>query len=478
MVAQLTSCIGGVWRAGRSEHHRHTPADPAVALTPVSQADATLAAEAVDAAAAAQREWAACGAVARGESLRAVAGILEARNDQIARELSREEGKTLGESRKEVELAASIFRYYAAQTLDAEGEMYPSRQSRTLLFTRRQPLGVVSVITPWNFPILIPAWKIAPALAFGNTVVWKPADLVPHTAVHLTEAIVDAGVPDGVLNLVLGRGSEVGKALTTHPQVRAVSFTGSNAVGRGILVDASIAGKKAQLELGGKNPAIVLADAPLDTAVEQIAASAFGGTGQKCTATSRVIVERPVVSEFVDRLVARAETWRAGDPFDPQSTMGPVASAHQLDTVLGFLTQAHRDGAKAVVGGERLPGEGYFVPPTVFVDVTPDQPIVREEIFGPVAAVLPAESYEEALALANDSPYGLSASLYTQDLSRAARFVDDIHAGIVKVNQGTSGVEIHVPFGGTKGSGFGPREQGKAARDFFTESKTAYIGYA
>jgi alpha-ketoglutaric semialdehyde dehydrogenase len=337
------------------------------------------------------------------------------------------------------------------------------------------------VITSWNFPILIPAWKLAPALAFGNAVVWKPAELVPQTAIHLVNALLDAGVPDGVLNLVLGRGSQVGDALTTHPLVRAVSFTGSNAVGRRILVDASASGKKLQLELGGKNPAIVLADASLDAAVEQVSASAFGGTGQKCTATSRVIVERSIFSEFVDRLSAKAQSWRAGDPLDPQTTIGPVASAGQLDTVLGYLKQAHRDGAKATVGGERLGGDlsaGYFVPPTVFVDVEPQQPIAREEIFGPVAAVIPADSYADAIELANDSAYGLSASLFTQDLSRAARFVDDIHAGIVKVNQGTSGVEIHVPFGGVKDSGYGPREQGKAARDFFTESKTAYIGYA
>lgn len=477
---ELGSYIGGRWREGLAEGPDVNPADPAEVVAVVLLADTVLARDAVEAAADALQEWRGLGAAARGEVLRRGADILEQRAPQIGHDLTREEGKTLAEGIREVQAAAKIFRYYAGQTLDPDGETYPSQNSDVLLFTRRGPVGVVSVITPWNFPISIPAWKIAPALAFGNTVVWKPADLVPLTAVHLTQALIDAGLPEGVLNLVLGKGSEVGDVLTGHPLVNAISFTGSNAVGRRIQTRAGAESKKVQLELGGKNPAIVLADAALDRAVKEVASAAFAGTGQKCTATSRVIVERSVAAEFAGLLGAEADALRLGDPLDPETNLGPVSSAGQLQTVLGYLEGAESDGARIVAGGGRADAslsDGYFVRPTVLVDVDPRHAVAREEIFGPVAVVLAADSYEEAVSLANDTPYGLSASLFTTDLSKALRFSEDSHTGIVKVNQGTSGVEVHVPFGGMKDSGFGQREQGKAAREFFTESKTIYIGF-
>jgi acyl-CoA reductase-like NAD-dependent aldehyde dehydrogenase len=473
---ELSSYIGGAWHPGASTAADTNPADPGDHVASVSLADATTAAEGVRAARAAFAAWRAMGAAPRGEILRRAADLLDERAREIGRDLTREEGKTLTESVRETRLAASICRYFAGQALEPDGETYPSHQAGLLLFTRHRPVGVVSVITPWNFPIVIAAWKIAPALAFGNTVVWKPAETVPLTAVHLLTAFTDAGLPDGALNLVLGKGSQVGDTLTGHDEIDAVTFTGSNAVGRGIQARAAAKGKPVQLELGGKNPAIVLADADLALAAEQVSLSAFSGTGQKCTATSRIIVERPVLAEFVDRLTKQAEAWRIGDPLDPATTLGPLSSDAQLRAVTGHLERAVRDGAKAVTGGGRPEGAaGCFVQPTIFVDVDPSDAVAREEIFGPVTAILPADSYQEAVALANDTPYGLSASLFTSDLAKAMRFADDSQTGIVKVNQGTSGVEYHVPFGGMKESGFGHREQGKAAREFFTESKTIYI---
>jgi alpha-ketoglutaric semialdehyde dehydrogenase len=478
---RLRSYVAGKWCDGGTEVADTSPAYPSEVVATVSLAGVDVAASAVDAAAASVSSWSSTPPGLRGEALRRAADLLDVRAGQIARDLAREEGKTLAEGLRETELSARILRYYAGQVLDPHGETYPSQQPGVLLFTRREPVGVVSVITPWNFPISIPAWKIAPALAFGNTVVWKPAEIVPLTAVHLLTALQDAGLPDGVLNLVLGKGSQVGDVLTTHPAVGAVTFTGSNPIGRRVQSRATEAGKKVQLELGGKNPAVVMADASLDRAAEHIATAAFGGTGQKCTATSRVIVHRSVADELVERLTQRAKEWRAGDPLDPKTTVGPLASADQLATVLRHVDGALAQGARAVVGGGRVGGrlaEGYFVPPTVLVDVEPEHAVVREEVFGPVLAVLPVDSFDEAVALANDTPYGLTSSVFTRDLATALRFTERSRSGIVKVNQPTSANEFHVPFGGTKDSGAGEHELGKAARLFYSESKTVSIGPA
>jgi alpha-ketoglutaric semialdehyde dehydrogenase len=475
-VPVLRSLAGGDWLDGRPALDLN-PARPSETVAEVRQADAAAAAQAVRAARAAFPAWRATPPPARGEVLRRAADVLEARAGEIGREFAREEGKTLAEAVGETRRAVAILRYFAGQTLEPDGETYPSASPLTLLYARREPVGVVLAITPWNFPIAIPAWKIAPALAYGNTVVWKPAELTPLTSVRFLEALREAGLPDGVLNLVLGRGSVVGDALVEHPDVDAVTFTGSNTVGREIQRRAVERGAKVQLEMGGKNPAVVLADADLDLATLQVARGAFLSAGQKCTATSRVIVERAIFEPFAERLATVARTWKLGDPLDPETQVGPVVSQSALDTILGHLERGRSDGGRFLAGGgraERL-GDGYFVEPTVVEGLGPASSLVREEIFGPVAALLPADDLGDALAQANDTVYGLSASLFTRDLGAALRFAQEIRAGVVKINQESAGLELHVPFGGMKASSSGSREQGKVARDFFTQWKTVYL---
>jgi len=472
----LRSLAGSEWLDGRASEDRN-PARPDEVVAEVRLADASGAARAVEAARAAFPAWRATPPPARGEILRRAAELLDARADDVGREFAREEGKTLAEAVGETRRAVAILRYYAAQTLEPDGETYPSASPVTLLYARREPVGVVLAVTPWNFPIAIPAWKIAPALAYGNTVVWKPAELTPLTSVRFLEALREAGLPDGVLNLVLGRGSEVGDALTGHPEVDAITFTGSNPVGRAIQRRATERGVKVQLELGGKNPAVVLADADLDLATLHVARGAFLSAGQKCTATSRVIVDRSVMGTFAERLAAVAREWKLGDPLDPETRVGPVVSRAALDSIVGYLERGRADGGRFLAGGgraERL-GDGYYVEPTVVEGLDAASPLVREEIFGPVAALLPAEGFGDALAQANDTVYGLSASLFTRDLGAALRFAQEVRAGVVKVNQESAGLEFQVPFGGMKESSSGSREQGKVARDFFTQWKTVYL---
>jgi acyl-CoA reductase-like NAD-dependent aldehyde dehydrogenase len=471
----LASLVGGRRLEGDEVVPDINPAAPDERVATVALAGPEIAAEAVEAAANAFAGWRDMPPPARGNVLRRAADLVDERADTIGRDLAREEGKTLAEAVGETRRAAAILRYYAGQTLEPDGETYPSHSALTFLYARREPLGVVTAITPWNFPIAIPAWKIAPAIAFGNTLVWKPAEIVPLTSTHFATALVDAGLPDGVLNLVLGRGSVVGDTLVTHDRVEAVTFTGSNPVGRAIALKATEAGKKVQLELGGKNPAVVLADADLELAAEQVARGAFLSAGQKCTATSRVIVERQVLEELGDRVAALARSWPVGDPLDETTKVGPLASKSQLDTVSGYLDVAESEAARVLVGGGRPGGGGYFVEPTVLADLPATSRVVREEIFGPVAALLPASSYEEAVALANDTPFGLTAALFTRDLGKALRFSRDIRAGVVKVNQESAGLEFQAPFGGMRQSSSGSREQGKVARDFFTQWKTVYL---
>ncbi len=473
----LESYIGGRWREGTTSLSDVNPAHPDEIVAEARLAHAGLAAEAVEAARRAFPAWRAMPAPQRGEILRKAADLLDQRVDAVGHDLAREEGKTLAEGVAETRRAVNILRYYAGQTLEPDGETYPSQSPATFLFARREPVGVVAAITPYNFPIATPAWKLAPALAFGNTVVWKPAEVVPLTAVHLTQALIDAGVPDGVLNLLLGAGADVGTVLTIHDEVDAISFTGSTPVGAQVQREAAQRGKKVQLELGGKNPAVVLADADLDLAVEQVARGAFLSAGQKCTATSRVIVEQPILREFSARLAQLATSWKLGDPLEPDTKVGPVVSDAQCDKVLGYLDIARQEGGTMVTGGGKAEelGAGYFIRPTVVTDLGPDSRVVREEIFGPVAALLPAASYEEAVALANDTPFGLTASLFTRDLGKAMRFIQDIRVGVVKINQESAGLEFQVPFGGMKESSSGSREQGKVARDFYTQWKTVYL---
>jgi acyl-CoA reductase-like NAD-dependent aldehyde dehydrogenase len=477
MSATLQSYVGGEWRSGVRTGRDISPADPSEVVAEVSMGDAALAASAVESARLAFPAWRAMPAPARGEILRKAAELLDQRAEAVGRDLTREEGKTLAEGIGETRRAVQILRYFAGQTLEPDGETYPSNSPITFLYARREPVGVVAAITPWNFPIAIPAWKIAPALAYGNTVVWKPAEIVPLTAVHFLQALIDAGLPPGVLNLVLGKGSEVGKVLTTHDDIDAITFTGSNVVGRALQSEAIQHGKKVQLELGGKNPAVVLADANLDHAAEHVARGAFLSAGQKCTATSRVIVEQGVLRDFQDRLVALIEGWKLGDPLDAATRVGPVVSQDQLETVTGYLDAGAKEGGRVLTGGKRATdlGDGYYIQPTVITDLSKESRVAREEIFGPVAAIIPASSYDEAVRLANDTPYGLTSSLFTTDLTRALKFANDIRTGVVKINQESAGLEYQVPFGGMKESSSGSREQGKAAREFFTQWKTVYL---
>jgi aldehyde dehydrogenase (NAD+) len=473
--------IAGEWQGatGGATTADRNPArtDEVVAIFP--SAGREDAARAAEAAARAWPAWTRTPMPKRGEILLKAAALLEQRLDVVAEALTREEGKTLPESKGEVGRGVSLFRYYAGEASQPTGEIYPSVSPTTTLWAERVPLGPVGLITPWNFPVAIPAWKLAPALVYGNTVVFKPAELTPLTAWHLVDVLEKAGLPPGVLNLVVGRGSQVGQAMVESPHVKAISFTGSNQVGTRLATQCVERGIKFQLEMGGKNPVVVLPDADLDKAVELTIAGAMLSTGQKCTATSRVIVDKEVVSGFRDRLAARAAALKVGDGMKSDTYMGPLVSADAEKTVLEYIEIGKAEGARLVAGGGKLKGgdfeRGFFVEPTVFDGVRPDMRIAQEEIFGPVVAVIEARGFDEAVALANQSRFGLSASVVTRDLGLAMRFVREIEVGIVHVNSQTAGAEPQVPFGGFKHSSSGTREQGKAAREFFTQIKTVYL---
>lgn len=431
---------------------------------------------AIEAAAEARRVWARTSPIERANILYRASELLAARAEDVGRELTREEGKTVAEGIGETRRAVAILRYFAGEVQQPDGEHYPSANPNTLLFTMREPIGVVGIITPWNFPIAIPAWKIAPAIAFGNTVVFKPASLTPLCAVRLVEVLEEAGLPKGVVNLVTGGGSEVGDVIVNDERVEAISFTGSNAVGNQIKKDVAERGAKVQLEMGGKNPAIVMADADLDHAVTEVIKGAMMSTGQKCTATSRAIVDRRLLDEVTERITQRAASLTVGDPSQDGVTMGPLIDEKAAERVLGDIEKS-RDGARLAVGGGRPSGvpEGHFVEPTVFTDVDPDSYLAQEELFGPVLGVIPVDGLEEAVAVANQVRYGLSASIFTRDIGKALAFIREVEAGIVHVNSETAGAEPQVPFGGYKGSSSYSREQGKAAREFFTQVKTVYF---
>jgi acyl-CoA reductase-like NAD-dependent aldehyde dehydrogenase len=469
--------IDGRWRPTEHSYERRNPARPAEVVGRFASAAPEDVDVAFRAARAAAPAWRALGGIARGEILHRAAAALDARREEVARALTVEEGKAIRDARAEVARGAAILRYFAGECDQPEGEVYASATPGTLLYTAREPLGVVAAITPWNFPVAIPVWKIAPALAFGNTVVWKPGEIVPLCAVKLAEVFADAGLPVGVLNLLTGSSaSGLGRVLTGHPEVDAITFTGSNRVGRAIRQAAADRGVKVQLELGGKNPAVVLADADLDRAVELTVRGAMFSTGQRCTATSRSIVVEDVFDAFVERLLVRVEGLRVGDPADDTVDLGPLASADQHRSVLDYLDVARGEGLVAACGGTAgAPEDGYFVDPTVYVDVPPNARIAREEIFGPVLAVIRARDAVHALALANDTEYGLAASVFTRDLAAALDFARRAAAGVVHVNGETAGAEPHVPFGGMKASSSHSREQGRAAREFFTDIKTIYV---
>ncbi|HEX5504553.1 MAG TPA: aldehyde dehydrogenase family protein, partial [Thermomicrobiales bacterium] len=426
--------IGGAWApsAGGALSENRNPARPGEVLGRFQASEVADVDRAMDAAAAAFDGWRTMSPVARGNILYKAAQLVERRADEIGEALTREEGKTLREGKGETLRAAQILRFFAGEGSQPMGDRLPSANPDTFLYTERVPLGVVAAITPWNFPIAIPAWKIAPALIYGNCVVFKPAELTPLTATLLVECLAEAGLPPGVLNLVTGSGRAIGDAIVEHEAVNAISFTGSNAVGKALYRKAaeSERGVKVQLELGGKNPVIVLKDANLDQALQQTINGAMLSTGQKCTATSRAFVQRPIFDQFVERLAQRAGSLRVGDPLEAGTEIGPLVSAQQRDTVLEYLEIGRAEGADVLVGGDQPEGDGYFVAPTVLGNMTPAMRLAQEEIFGPVLAVLPVDDLEEGVTLANSVKYGLSASIFTRDIATAFRFIRDIQAGV------------------------------------------------
>src|SRR5688572_4309036 len=475
--------IDGEWRASRSGRtfENINPADTRDVVGLLQDSDASDVDAAVQAAQKAFPGWASMPAPARGKILLKAAAILESKIAEMADLLSREEGKTIGEAKGEVTRAVRILEYFGGEGARMSGQTIPSERPRVFMYTIRQPLGVVALIAPWNFPIAIPTWKMAPALVSGNAVVFKPASQAPLTSLELIRILEQAGIPKGVLNLVTGSGSNVGTPLVAHKLVRAISFTGSDAVGRGIAKIGAERLARVQLEMGGKNPTIVLADADLDVAVDCVLNAAFYSTGQRCTATSRAIVEKPIVDAFLDRLRARAEKLKIGDPRDPSKDIGPAIDGKQLDTTLDYLKVGQEDGAKLVYGGDRLSegphAHGFFSKPAIMTGVRPDSRLGQEEVFGPLLGVFEANDYEDALRLANATRFGLSATICTTNVSRAIDYVHRAEAGMIMVNLPSAGVEYHIPFGGTKDSSSGMREQGPAAIQFFSETKTVYMKY-
>lgn len=473
--------IGGEWREPSTGEYRENrnPADNREVLGAFPRSGQADVEAAIDAALAASRSWRHVSGPQRSAMLEKAAAALERRAREVGEALTREEGKTIGEGVGEVLRGVSILRFYAGEPLRAFGEVFSASNPETFLYTERVPLGVVGVITPWNFPAAIPLWKLAPCLAYGNTAVFKPAELTPLTAHLIVECFAEAGLPAGVLNLVHGPGAVVGEALARSPKVNAISFTGSNSVGRHLYAVAGERGAKVQLELGGKNPLIVAEDADLGQAVELTISGAMRSTGQKCTATSRVVVVEAIAPRFTDALTERARRLAVGPGIEPGTYMGPLVSEDARRSVLNYVEIGRSEGAELLTGGTTLEGEqytdGHFVAPTVFRHVTPEMRIAQEEIFGPVVGIIEAPDLEQAVEIANGVGYGLSASLVTRDIRRAFEFIRRIEAGIVHVNSETAGAEPHVPFGGMKGSSSYSREQGRAAMEFFTQTKTVYL---
>ncbi|AIU28832.1 aldehyde dehydrogenase [Pandoraea pnomenusa] len=469
--------INGTWVPGAAATANINPSDTNDVVGEYARGDASSARDAIAAAREAGPVWAQATPQARADALDAIGSELLARKQVLGELLAREEGKSLPEAVGEAARAGQIFKFFAGEALRAGGEHVPSLRSGITVDVTREPLGVVGIITPWNFPLGIPAWKIAPALAHGNTVVFKPADLVPASAWALTEIISRAGLPAGAFNLVMGRGRDVGQALLESHDVNGISFTGSVATGKSVLMSAASRLAKVQMEMGGKNPLIVLEDADLDVAVECAVQGAYYSTGQRCTASSRLIVDKRIHRRFVEALTARLATLRVGDARDPSTHIGPVVSDAQLRTDLEYIAIGQEEGATLAFGGEQLTRAtpGHYLSPALFVDAHNDMRIAREEIFGPVACVIPADGYEHALALANDTEFGLSAGICTTSLKYANHFKRHAQAGMTMTNVSTAGGDYHVPFGGRKASSYGAREQGRYAVEFYTTVKTSYV---
>ena len=472
--------INGEWVSGPTFENRN-PAntDELVGLfVSGSPSDVEAAAEAAGAALPA---WSALPAPTRGNYLFKVADILDREFDQIAADMTREEGKTLPEAKGEVRRAINIFRYFGGEGARMPGFLVPSERDRVHMFAIRKPIGVVGLVTPWNFPSAIPAWKMAPAIVCGNTVVIKPASVAPLSAWRIVEACHQAGIPKGVVNFVAGPGGALGNALVNAKPLKAISFTGSCDVGKWLHAEASKRALRIQLEMGGKNPTIVLADADFNSAVQNVVNASFFSTGQKCTATSRAIIEDAIYDRFLDALVERTRKLKVGNGMEPGIDIGPAVDEAQLTTDLKYIEAGKREAGNPRVGGNRLTGgaydKGYFVEPTIFADVTEDMTIAREEIFGPVLAVMRAKDFDDAMRIANNIPLGLSASIQTTNVGRVFDFVYRMEAGLLTVNLPSAGVEYQLPFGGTKESSFGPKEQGPAALEFYSDYKTVYLKY-
>ncbi|MDH2235895.1 aldehyde dehydrogenase family protein [Pigmentiphaga sp. GD03639] len=468
--------IAGQWLEGEGATRDINPSDVADLVGEYAHATPAQVDLAIAAARDAAHRWGLASATQRAECLDAIGIELLRRKDELGRLLAREEGKTLPEAVGETVRAAAIFRFFAGEALRVRGDRLPQARTGVDVEVTREPVGVVGLITPWNFPLAIPAWKIAPALAYGNTVVFKPADLVPGSAWALAEIISRAGLPEGVFNLVMGRGAVVGQAMLDDARIDALSFTGSVATGRQVAQAATRRLAKVQMEMGGKNPLVVLDDADLGQAVECAVQGSFFSTGQRCTASSRLIVQRGIHERFVRAMKERMAALRVDDALAPGTDIGPVVDARQLQQDEEYLRIGRDEGATLAQGGRRVARarEGYYLEPALFTDCSNDMRICREEIFGPVAAVIPVADYDEALALANDTEFGLSAGICTTSLKHATHFKRHAQAGMVMVNCPTAGVDPHAPFGGRKGSSYGPREQGTYAAEFYTTVKTAY----
>jgi len=468
--------IAGEWKTGAGETRNLNPSDLADTVGLYAQASVEQTREAIAAARAAFASWSRTTVQARADILDKIGTEILARKDELGRLLSREEGKTLPEGIGEATRAGQIFRFFAGEVLRIQGEKIGSTRPGVDVEITREPVGVIGIITPWNFPIAIPAWKLAPALAYGNCVVFKPADLVPGSAWALADIIHRAGIPAGVFNLVMGRGSVVGQTLLDDPRVAAISFTGSVETGRKVAQAAVARMAKVQLEMGGKNPLVVLDDADLDIAVACAVQGAFYSTGQRCTASSRLIVTHGIHNRFVDAMLEKLKAIKVDDALAAGTDIGPVVDGGQLEKDLEYVAVGQKEGAKLAFGGQRLnrPKDGFYMSPALFVDCDNRMRISREEIFGPVASVIAARDYEEALAIANDTEFGLSAGICTSSLKHASHFKRNVEAGMTMVNLPTAGVDYHVPFGGRKASSYGPREQGRYAAEFYTTVKTSY----
>jgi acyl-CoA reductase-like NAD-dependent aldehyde dehydrogenase len=478
MTKQFPNYINGEWVPGASWTPNRNPSDLSDVIGEYAVADVDQANAAIASAKRAFAAWSVSSIQDRANILDKVGSDILARKDELGRLLAREEGKTLPEGVGETVRAGHIFKFFAGEALRLSGEKLASVRPGVEVEITREPVGVVGLITPWNFPIAIPSWKIAPALAFGNTVVFKPAQWTPGCAWMLADILAAAGVPAGVFNLVMGSGSVVGETFVNHPDVAALSFTGSMETGREIARKAVSRMAKIQLEMGSKNPLVVVDDADLAVAVNVAVQGAYFSTGQRCTASSRLVVTEGIHDRFVSALTARLETLRVDNALTPGTEMGPVVDKPQLETDLDYIGVGQKEGARLAYGGKQVKRDtdGYYLAPTLFVDATNQMRISREEIFGPVACVIRAKNYEEALAIANDTETGLSSGIVTSSLKYATHFQRHAQAGMVMVNLPTAGVDYHVPFGGRKGSSYGPREQGPYAKEFYTTVKTTYIG--